>query len=139
MDELLEEVEGEIEVLLSRQAELQAKKEKLLRLVQQEQRAPQADWKHGSFSWDSAVQEKLHKVFGIPGFRQVHISPQIPARPGRPNGSLDLDTPRSQPDLVVRMGQSHLSRSRSRVMIPLCFLHRAQHNEVYLLGGTYAF
>ena len=68
VDELLEEVEGEIEVLLSRQAELQAKKEKLLRLVQQEQRAPQADWKHGSFSWDSAVQEKLHKVFGIPGF-----------------------------------------------------------------------
>lgn len=65
-----EQVEAQIEHLLSRQAALQEQRERLQRMRAAEARAPRADWL-GTFAWDGRVQQLLGDVFGLRSFRPL--------------------------------------------------------------------
>lgn len=65
------QVEAQIQQLCSYQSVLVERKAKLLRQMAAEQRAPKADWLHGSFEWDADAMSVLQSVFGIHTFRSV--------------------------------------------------------------------
>ena len=58
----------QIETLLLRQQQLQAKRDALLRNVETSKRAPKADWA-GSFEWDEQSKNVLKSVFKLKAFR----------------------------------------------------------------------
>lgn len=61
-----------MEALLARQAQLQAERDRLERIISAEQRAPKADWTKGTFPWDARVAQLLSQTFGIAsGFRPL--------------------------------------------------------------------
>lgn len=52
---------------MARQSKLMEQRERLRRTIQADQRAPRADWRHGSFAWDAKVSQLLHDVFRLEG------------------------------------------------------------------------
>lgn len=69
-----EQVEAQLERLLSRQTALQEERERLQRVVAAERKHPRRDWT-GAFEWDARVQRLLGDVFGLRAFRPLQVQP----------------------------------------------------------------
>ncbi|GFR46854.1 hypothetical protein Agub_g8494, partial [Astrephomene gubernaculifera] len=67
----LGEVKSQLEYLMQQQDHLRAKRDQLLRRIEQERRAPKADWQQDSFPWSSKLSQTLHDVFGLHEFRPL--------------------------------------------------------------------
>lgn len=63
------QVKSQIEFLIHQQDSLRARRDQLLRRIEQERRAPRADWQQDSFPWSARLRAALHDVFGLRDFR----------------------------------------------------------------------
>lgn len=64
------QVENKITRLYTRQQYLQQRREQLQQSIQQEARAPKADWQ-GSFEWDTRALQVLDSTFHLQAFRPL--------------------------------------------------------------------
>ncbi|GLC73616.1 hypothetical protein PLESTF_001400400 [Pleodorina starrii] len=67
----LGEVKSQIEFLMQQQDQLRARRDQLLRQIEQERRAPKADWRQEHFPWSAKLSQTLHDVFGLREFRPL--------------------------------------------------------------------
>ncbi|PNH04289.1 Uricase [Tetrabaena socialis] len=58
---------------MQRQEQLRGRREGLLRRVEQERRAPRADWRQQSFPWSGRLAGLLGDVFGLRRFRPLQL------------------------------------------------------------------
>ncbi|KAG2445794.1 hypothetical protein HXX76_000398 [Chlamydomonas incerta] len=66
------EVKSQLEYLMQRQDQLRGRREQLLRRVEQERRAPKADWhQRAGFAWSDQMDTTLRDVFGLHDYRPL--------------------------------------------------------------------
>ncbi|GLI58828.1 hypothetical protein VaNZ11_000592 [Volvox africanus] len=71
IEEELSEVKSQIEFLIQQQDQLRARRDQILRQIDQERRAPKADWCQENFPWSGKLTQTLHDVFGLREFRPL--------------------------------------------------------------------